>query len=216
MGSYQVRILTANDDQATAMREELNDAVRRYNASLTDGQLNGWEFSIAGAPKSYYESVFNRYTDDFSWKKLIRNYGIVLLVLLMVPALNLSGIIAGRMESRLPEIGVRQSFGATRRRLLGLVLGENLVLTCAGGIVGLILAWLGITAGKDWIFTLFEDYPEMSTDTSANILTADMLFAPGIFIAAFAVCLILNLLAALIPAWWSLRHPITESLNQKR
>jgi len=216
MGSYTVRILTDGDDQAKAMRDELHDAVRRYNASFPGGPLDGWTFSIEGSPKSYYESVFNRYNAVFSWKKLILNYGIVLMVLLMVPALNLSGIIAGRMESRLPEIGVRQSFGATRRRLLGLVLCENLVLTCAGGIAGLIMAWIGISAGKDWIFTLFEKYPEINTDTSANILTTDMLFAPGIFIAAFAICLILNLLAALIPAWWALRHPITESLNQKK
>ena len=41
----------------------------------------------------------------------------MLLVLLLVPALNLSGMIASRMESRLAEMGVRKSFGAGRGKL---------------------------------------------------------------------------------------------------
>ena len=36
--------------------------------------------------------------------------------------MNLSGMIAGRMEARLAEMGIRKSFGATRRRLLSQVL----------------------------------------------------------------------------------------------
>lgn len=217
MGSYRVRILTSGSRQADAMKAEIADAVRRYNASFAGTDLDGWEFSIGTQPYSYYEQVFNSTHDsEFNWKNIIRNYGIMLLVLLMVPALNLSGIIAGRMENRLPEIGVRQSFGATRGKLIRHILAENLILTIAGGFFGLILAEITVLTCRDWIFTLFDDFPEVTTDTSANILTPDMLFAPGIFIVALTVCLILNILSALIPAWWSLRHPITESLNQKK
>jgi putative ABC transport system permease protein len=43
-----------------------------------------------------------------------------------------------------------------------------------------------------------------------------MLFAPSLFIGAFGAILVLNLLAAVIPAWWSLRKPIVESMMEKR
>lgn len=210
LGNYTVRIHTEDSDQSEAMIAELFDAARRYNASLAGTDLDGWTFEFIML--SFYQKVIGAHT----LKDILTSYGITLLVLLMVPALNLSGIIAGRMESRMPEIGVRQSFGATRGNLLRRILAENLVLTVSGGIFGLILAEIAITLGKGWIFTLFEDLPDISGDTSANILTADMLFAPGIFLGALTVCLILNILAALIPAWWSLRHPITESLNLKK
>ena len=43
-----------------------------------------------------------------------------------------------------------------------------------------------------------------------------MFFTPTLFLVAFLCCAVLNLMAALIPAWHSLRKPIVESLNQKR
>ena len=44
----------------------------------------------------------------------------------------------------------------------------------------------------------------------------EMLFAPTLFAGAFAAVLLLNLLAAVVPAWWSLRKPIVESMMEKR
>ena len=43
-----------------------------------------------------------------------------------------------------------------------------------------------------------------------------MFFTPTLFLVAFLCCAVLNLMAALLPAWHSLRKPIVESLNQKR
>jgi putative ABC transport system permease protein len=43
-----------------------------------------------------------------------------------------------------------------------------------------------------------------------------MLFAPTLFIGAFAAIMLLNLIAAVVPAWWSLRKPIVESMMEKR
>ncbi len=43
-----------------------------------------------------------------------------------------------------------------------------------------------------------------------------LLFSPLIFVIGLAVCIVLNLMAALIPAWISLRNPIVESMNEKK
>jgi len=42
-----------------------------------------------------------------------------------------------------------------------------------------------------------------------------MMFSPWVFLIALVLCLVLNLMAALVPAWWSLRRPIVQSLKEK-
>ena len=61
---------------------------------------------------------------------------LLMLLLLLLPAINLSGMVSNRMESRMAEMGIRKAFGAKRRTLLREVIRENLVLTLCGGIAG--------------------------------------------------------------------------------
>ena len=128
-------------------------------------------------------------------------------------ALNLCGIIAGRMERRTTEMAVRKTFGARRSTLLHQVVWENLALTSIGGVVGLVLSWLAIYGWRTEIMGLFFDN---SILTSAPIVSGEMLFAPTLFLSAFVAVVVLNLLAAVVPAWWSLRKPIVESMMEKR
>ena len=73
------------------------------------------------------------------WWELIRLWGGLVLIFLLVPALNLCAMISTRMENRLPEMGICKAFGADRGRLLRQILIENLILTCLGGAAGLML-----------------------------------------------------------------------------
>lgn len=139
---------------------------------------------------------------------------LTLVVLLIIPAINISGMIGGQMDRRLAEIGVRRSFGATRGRLTRQVMFENFVLTLCGGLIGFVGAWLIIVFGRDMLLNLIIPTWE-SIDAPARI-SAEMMFAPLIFIAALLLCLMLNLLSAYIPVRMSLRRPIISSLNSKR
>ena len=120
------------------------------------------------------------------------------------------------MESRLAEMGVRKSFGAGRGKLLGQVMWENLLLTLLGGLLGLIVAWLFIYVGREWVFTLLDDYPEAIPQGANAYVSGEMLFAPAVFACALLLCVVLNLLSALVPAWLSLRKPIVNSLYERR
>lgn len=68
-------------------------------------------------------------------------YGIVIAILLLVPAVNLSGMTLSRMRRRMAEIGVRKAFGATGGELIRQVFFENFVLTLLAGVVGLALSY---------------------------------------------------------------------------
>ena len=43
-----------------------------------------------------------------------------------------------------------------------------------------------------------------------------MLFGPAVFAIALLVCCVLNVLAATMPSWLSLRKPIVESMMIKK
>mgnify|MGYP000195425604 FL=1 len=89
-----------------------------------------------------------------------------------------------------------------------------LLLTLLGGLAGLLFSYLIVLTASDWILTLFDkNIYDTSLSTS---LTPEMLFNPAVFGCALAVCVVLNVVSALVPALGAMRHPIMESLNTKR
>lgn len=213
-GLFDVTFLVKDNAQAKALRAEIKDLTRRVNTQYK-GQ---WQMELWEQPTSHVLSVFKDYPADtsFSSWKVAGRLILWVLVLLVVPSLNLNGLIASRMESRLPEMGVRKSFGASRSALLSQVMWENFFLTLVGGLLGLLVAWIMLYVGREWIFMLFDSWP-MDIPEGANLyVSGEMLFAPVVFLIAFLLCLVLNLLSALWPAWMSLRKPIVYSLYEKR
>lgn len=210
-GSYTVSI-RVDRDKGAQMQAEFDERFRKYQVATGDtsvvieSPLPAWQYSAKSMPGTFI--------DDDMVRKSLYLFGGLVLVFLLVPALNLSGMIAGRMEDRLMEMGVYKAFGATRGYLLRQVLNENLILTLMGGLVGLFLSWALLAWGKDWVFRFFSiDY---YLDNSDILVTVEMLFSPWIFLSAFLLCVVLNLASALLPVWHALRAEIVYSLNQKK
>ena len=163
-------------------------------------------------------NFFGNDVNDGSTTTLLLNLlppALLMLLFLLLPAINLSGMVSNRMESRLAEMGIRKAFGAKRRVLLDQVIQENLVLTLLGGVAGYVLSSLFITAIREnkAFLTFFEREYAPVENVSVQF---DMFFTPTMFLIAFVCCAVLNLMAALIPAWTALKKPIVESLNQKK
>ncbi len=214
VGYFSVRFLVKDDAQKQALQEEIDAVIANVN------QQHSGEWTVSTRPiRSHVSMVFDEIYYGNKYKvtpwSLFKKFLPIILVLLLIPAFNLSGMISSRMEDRLAEMGVRKSFGASKSVLLSQVMWENLILTLTGGLVGLIVAWSIMSLGKGWVFTLFENYPDALYDNNVTI-TGEMLFSPTVFITALLVCVIINLLSALIPAWNSLRKPIVSSLNEKK
>ena len=224
-GLYSIVATVKDDDHLRALKQELDDVAARTQQAHPE-VLDA--FSFGGNPKRKLVLTRDMETHPMhvlktenregslstvtGWQ-LIKHYAGILFVLLFVPALNLCGIVAGRMERRSAEMAVRKTFGARRSTLLSQVVTENLVLTTIGGIIGLVLSWTAIYGLRTQILGMFFDNSTLST---APIVEGEMLFAPTLFMGAFAAILLLNMLAAVVPAWWSLRKPIVESMMEKR
>ena len=216
-GGLQVTVLLKKGCTIQTLKDELEPYRAQYLSMLRQATGREYRFEIDARPHWYRTLSFIE-TSDYTTADMVQNLkypGLLMLLLLLLPAINLSGLVSNRMESRRAEMGIRKAFGAKRRTLLMEVVNENLVLTILGGIAGYLLSWLFVSAIRNsyMFLTLFErEYDPVGSVS----LQLDMFFTPMLFLVAFVCCAVLNLMAALIPAWTSLKKPIVESLNQKR
>lgn len=209
LGHMQLYILAKKPGDFDAIRREAEENCRRYSANIPQ-----YNFVLNEQPDTVLRAWLR--TDSFSspefLKVFIQIFSVVLL-LLLVPSINLTGMTASRMKKRMEELGIRKAFGAQNRTLLLQILYENLLLTLLGGLIGLLISYGLIFILKGW---LLGNYDWDGSSLTASIdLSPGMLINPAIFGYTLIFCLVLNLMSALVPAWRALRRPIVDALNDK-
>ena len=205
LGNFRCYILSPDVAHLDAVRKEAQLNVDRMNAAQKEFKL-----ILAGAPDTSMMAIARTSSfEEPNVKRLVVVYIIVIAILLLVPAINLSGITLSRMRRRMEEIGVRRSFGASRGELLRQVLAENFVITLIGGVQGLVLSYGAVLWLREWLLnTTMSGYLGVDTAVSAG-----MVLSPGVFIVALLFCLLMNLLSAGIPAWRVSRTDIVNALK---
>lgn len=206
LASYICQILAPAAADIETVRQEAIANIDKLNANQKDFKL-----MLFGAP----DSRLMQLARDNMWKepsvgKWLLTLGVVVFILLLVPAINLSGITLSRMRRRIEEIGVRRAFGSTRGELLRQILSENFVVTLMGGFVGLVFSYIGVLALREWLLnTMMSGYYGVST-----AIHSGMIVNWDVFVFALLFCLMLNLLSAGIPAWRISRTHIVNALNK--
>ncbi len=66
------------------------------------------------------------------------------LFLLLIGAVNLANLLLIRASGRTKELAIRQALGAGRRHIAAEVIAETTVMAFGGGLLGLLLGWLGV------------------------------------------------------------------------
>jgi len=126
--------------------------------------------------------------------------GAVALVLLIACA-NVANLVLARIVSRQKEIAVRSALGASRLRLLRQLVCETVVLSFAGGALGLLVAHFGVKLIVAFL--------------SAKLPRASAISVDGWVLAfTISVSLVAGMLAGLIPAGRLSAVNVSEALKQ--
>jgi ABC-type antimicrobial peptide transport system permease subunit len=142
-------------------------------------------------------------TEDYADKQMMTEY----IQAFVWAIAGLSIIIGGvgmmnaqlmAVAERTREIGVLRSVGWSGRRVMGMILGESLLVGLLGGLLGIALGWLLISS--------FEDFAGFFGASKASI-------TPGLIQQAFWVVLILGLVGGAYPAWRASCLPPVEALR---
>ncbi len=132
-----------------------------------------------------------------SWMlMLLASVGIVLLI----ACANVANLLLARATSREREIAVRAALGAGRWRLVRQFIVESLVLSAAGAILGVILAYWMVQALRG---AMPEGVPRVTT------IALDL----RVLAATAGVSLITGLLFGLVPAWQMSKPNLNNALN---
>jgi len=133
---------------------------------------------------------------------LLTMMGMVALVLLIACA-NAAGLLVARGAGRRKEMAVRQALGAGRARLVRQLLAESVLLSCAGGAIGLFVAqWtlaglLRLLPGRDGL----------------GSVTADLNY--GLLAFNFGLAVLTGLLFGVAPALRTTRTDLVTALKEQ-
>ena len=107
--------------------------------------------------------------------------------------------MAMSVRERVKEVGILKTLGYTPGIILSLLVGESMVISLTGGLMGLGLAAL--------LCTVLRNMPSTFADMSSISIV------PPIFAIGMAVSLVIGFISSLIPAYGASRRPILEALR---
>ena len=119
-------------------------------------------------------------------------------LILWIGCSNVANLLLARASARRKEIAIRLANGASRLRLVRLLLTESLLLAAAGGILGMLLA--GWTLDLVWV--TLPEAPQLAIELDTRVL-----------VYTSAVCLAATLLFGLVPALHATRVDVAPLLK---
>jgi putative ABC transport system permease protein len=154
--------------------------------------------------------------DDKGWgatmlplrEQMVGDVRLALLVLLgavafvlLIACANVANLVLGKILARRKEIAVRMALGASRMAVLRQILAETVLLSVAGGALGLILARFGTILIVKFLADRLPDSTEITLDAPVLAFTVVLSLFAGI-------------LAGLLPTVRFTRSDVNEALKQ--
>ena len=134
-------------------------------------------------------------------RPLVRTLLFAVIVVLLIACANLAGLLLVRAIRRRREIAVRLALGARAATLLRQAIVESMVLSIAGGAIGLALAAVALRVGVSLLPQTLPRVNEIGLDWPV------MLFALGL-------ALLTGFLCGLAPAFAAIRTSVNETLKE--
>lgn len=184
-----------------SLQAKLSNGLRQWLATQTPYTINGRQTEI---PKQHVvltpggAGVQNLQLEVGNGLRLLMAIsGLVLLV----ACANIANLLLAKGATRRAQTSISMALGAARSRLIRQMLVESLILGCAGGVVGIALAY----AGARTILSLaFPDSPRLPIHASPSLIVLGF---------AFALSLLTGIVFGIGPAWITSHSDPAEALR---
>jgi putative ABC transport system permease protein len=171
----------------------------RGNFETTESALRGTLGAAHGFPASDHNAIYvANLMEQLSQFRIIETGLQVLMAFIGTLTLGIAGIglmniMLVAVQQRTREIGIEKALGASRRHILVQFLSEALVITGAGGICGIALAYfVSIAVGRIPLYSAI----------AANGEAADirLLISPTTVLVATVILAVVGLVSGMLPA----------------
>ena len=184
-GSFAAMLLAKDSSDLPRVKREVERAARTF----VDKDPHTFAITTFWADSKLdlvaRELLGNKEQVDSGGGTLLLRIAVGMLLFMLLPALNLVNLNTGRILERSSEIGVRKAFGATSMQLAGQLVVENVLLSLAGGLIGLACTRLVL-----WWLESAQLIPYLKVGINPTVFACGMLLA-----------FVFGLLSGLIPAW---------------
>ncbi len=177
-------------------QSELSAIARRIDAQTA--RLAGWDVTVVGMKQALFEYIR---------PAMLLLLGAVGLLLLLA-CVNVASLLLARVTSRRKELGIRAALGAGRRRLIAQILSESLLLSLAGGALGVLFAAWGV----ELLSAALPNTLPMA-DAGAEIMRPAIGVDGRALIFALLVSTVAALIFGLIPALHAARADVNDALK---
>ena len=122
-------------------------------------------------------------------------------LVLLIACANIANLVLVRGMARRAETSIRMALGAQRKRLIRQMLTESVVLSCMGGVAGLIVAYAGT---RVLLALAFPDATNLPINASPSL---------PVLAFAFGLSLLTGLIFGIAPAWITSHSEPAEALR---
>ena len=184
--------LTSNDGKVSNILVKVTDNanVTTVSQSIENAYPNQLSTTTAASSADRINQGLS-FIDTASWA--------ISLLAIFIGAVGVINTMIMTVYERTREIGVLKAVGWKDRRILGMILGESIVLTLIAFVVGTVIAVVGVEV----LLTLV---PSVGSIIKPS-------FALDIFLRAFGVAFVVGIVGGLYPAYRASRLSPTEALR---
>jgi putative ABC transport system permease protein len=176
---------------------ELSTIARRIDAQTP--RLAGWDVTVVGMKQALFEYIR---------PALLLLLGAVGLLLLLA-CVNVASLLLARVTSRRKELAIRAALGAPRGRLIAQILSESLVLSLAGGALGVFVALWGV----DLLSAVLPNTLPMA-EAGTEIVRPAIAVDARALVFALLISIGAALVFGLIPALYVARADVNDALKE--